>query len=136
MSSQGVDADAGLRLDEVMWLTTVNPSGQPQSSPVWFHWNGDDILLLSQPRAAKLTNIGHHPAVSVHLNGGDAGSTVVSIEATASVAEVVDAARLDRYVEKYQEAMHRIGTAADTYLADFSVAIVARPRRTRRFPSL
>jgi Pyridoxamine 5'-phosphate oxidase len=29
------------------WLTTVNPDGQPQSSPVWFIWDGGSLWLRS-----------------------------------------------------------------------------------------
>ena len=37
------DAHAAERLaSEIpVWLTTVNDQGQPQSSPVWFWWDGE-----------------------------------------------------------------------------------------------
>ncbi len=27
-----------LQSEPIIWLTTVTPSGQPQSTPVWFLW--------------------------------------------------------------------------------------------------
>ncbi|HEY3956589.1 MAG TPA: pyridoxamine 5'-phosphate oxidase family protein [Streptosporangiaceae bacterium] len=36
------------------WLATVRPDGQPQSSYVWFHFGGTDLMIASQPGAAKL----------------------------------------------------------------------------------
>jgi Pyridoxamine 5'-phosphate oxidase len=30
-----------LRTDLILWLTTVRPGGQPQSTPVWFHFDGE-----------------------------------------------------------------------------------------------
>jgi hypothetical protein len=31
-------ADGRLKSEPMIWLTTVTPSGQPQSTPVWFLW--------------------------------------------------------------------------------------------------
>jgi PPOX class probable F420-dependent enzyme len=126
-------AEARLRGDEVVWLTTVDDRGQPQSSPVWFHWNGTDALVLSRPDAPKVANIARHPAVSLHLNGGEAGTLVVSIEATAGMEERLTDARRSAYAEKYRDGVARLGTDAPSYFAEYSVAIVARPQRVRRF---
>jgi PPOX class probable F420-dependent enzyme len=130
------DAAERLRVDEVIWLTTVSPALQPQSSPVWFHWDGADVLVLSAPDATKLVNIGAHAAVALHLNGGEAGTTVVTIEGTARVAPTLAAARGDAYVDKYRSAIGRLGTDPVTYRRDFSVPIVVRADRVRRFRSL
>jgi PPOX class probable F420-dependent enzyme len=127
------DAHSRLRGDEVLWLTTVDDSGQPQSSPVWFHWDGEDALILSRPDAPKVANVEHHPQVSLHLNGGEAGTLVVSLEATAQVEPLVSAARRSAYAEKYRQGFVRLGTDASSYFAEFSTALVARPRRVRCF---
>jgi PPOX class probable F420-dependent enzyme len=127
------DAHSRLRGDEVLWLTTVDDSGQPQSSPVWFHWDGEDVLVLSRPDAAKVANIARHAAVSLHLNGGEAGTLVVSIEATATTGRPVDDARRSAYAAKYRHGFARLGTDADSYFAEFSTAIVAQPHRVRCF---
>jgi PPOX class probable F420-dependent enzyme len=126
-------ADARLRDDEVLWLTTVNDRGQPQSSPVWFHWDGTDALVLSRPAAPKVANIAGHPAVSLHLNGGGPGTLVVSIEATAGREARVSESRRSAYADKYRDGIARLGTDARSYFDEFSVAIVARPQRVRRF---
>jgi PPOX class probable F420-dependent enzyme len=127
------DAEDRLGHDEVLWLTTVNDRGQPQSSPVWFHWNGEDALVLSRPDAAKVANIAGQPAVSLHLNGGEAGTLVVSIEATASMAGQVSDSRRAAYGEKYEVGIARLGTDASSYFAEFSTPILARPHRVRCF---
>ena len=130
MRSEG---DARLRDEEVLWLTTVDAGGSPQSSPVWFHWDGEDVLVLSRPDAPKVANVEHHPAVSLHLNGGEAGTLVVSIEATAALTERVGDARRSAYAEKYRAGFARLGTDASGYFAEFSTALVARPHRVRCF---
>ena len=34
-----------LSADLIVWLTTVDASGQPQSTPVWFWWDGSTFLI-------------------------------------------------------------------------------------------
>jgi PPOX class probable F420-dependent enzyme len=46
------------------WLTTVRADGQPQSSYVWFHFDGDDIVVFSESGAAKIRNVQANPKVA------------------------------------------------------------------------
>jgi hypothetical protein len=39
-----------LRAEPVIWLTTVSGSGQPQSTPVWFLWEGARPGVVSAPQ--------------------------------------------------------------------------------------
>ena len=43
-----------LREEEVAWLTTVRPDGQPQSVSIWFLWDGETFLIYSQRGRQKL----------------------------------------------------------------------------------
>jgi len=74
-----------LRREEMIWITTVRGDGQPQTSAVWFHWDGTDFLLFSQPRAQKVRNLAAEPRVSLNLNGTGYGADLVIIEGTAEV---------------------------------------------------
>jgi hypothetical protein len=69
-----------LRNDEMIWLITVRADGQPQTSAVWFHWDGADFLLVSQPTAGKLRNIAGDPGVSLNLNGVGHGADLVVVD--------------------------------------------------------
>ncbi len=71
-----------LRADEVGWLTTVTAAGQPQSAPVWFVWDRDEVLLYSYRTAARNRNLRANPRVSFHLADHD-GSDIVSLEGEA-----------------------------------------------------
>ena len=83
--------DAGARALErlgdepIGWLTTVNPDGQPQSSPIWFLWVDDEILVYSRTRAPRNENIRERPLVSFNLNTDPAGDDVVTMEGTARI---------------------------------------------------
>jgi PPOX class probable F420-dependent enzyme len=53
-----------LAREVVIWLTTVRSDGQPQTSPVWFVWDGQSFLIYSIPRSQKVPNIRGNPRVS------------------------------------------------------------------------
>jgi PPOX class probable F420-dependent enzyme len=115
------------------WLTTVRRDGQPQSSYVWFHHDGRDILVASQPGAVKLRNIRANPKVSFHLDGDTDGGKVLSIEGTA---EVIDGEpppeRIAGYLAKYDEVIRtRLQSTPEVLHRDYSVGISIRPTRVR-----
>lgn len=65
----GKRVERRLREERIAWLTTVRRDGTPQPLPVWFLWDGDTILIYSQPNQQKLRNIRHNPKVSLNLDG-------------------------------------------------------------------
>jgi len=70
-TGSGARADGRLRREEVAWLTTVRPDGQPQSVPVWFLWDGASFLIYSRQGRQKLKNIARNPRVDLNLNSDD-----------------------------------------------------------------
>ena len=80
-------AHALKRLETAMaaWLTTVSPEGQPQSMPVWFTWDGTEILVYGDHRARRNRNLEANPKVSFHLPDNGQGQDIVSIEGTVQV---------------------------------------------------
>ena len=98
-----------LRREEMIWITTVRGDGQPQTSAVWFHWDGTDFLLFSQPRAQKVRNLAAEPRVSLNLNGTGYGADLVIIEGTAEILPDYasgpwpEPARAEAYYAKYEQ---------------------------------
>ena len=126
------EAGAGgrLREEEIAWLTTVRADGQPQSVPVWFLWDGETFLIYSQPGRQKLKNIARNPRVGLNLNSNAHGGDVVRAEGTAGV--VVDfppANEVGEYLEKYREAIARIGYEPQSFARAYSVALRVTPVR-------
>ena len=127
-------APAGrLASTQLAWLTTVRRDGQPQSSYVWFHFDGTDILVASQAGTAKLRNIQANPKVSFHLDGDGQGGGVLSIEGTA---EVIDdeppPERVAAYLAKYDEVIRtRLQTTPEALRRDFAATIRLVPSRVR-----
>ena len=131
-SPAGARADRRLRTEQILWLTTVRADGQPQASPVWFVWDGETLLIFSQPDAQKLRNLAANPRVAVHVDTDEAGEDVVTIDGTAAVdPDVPSSDQLEEYQVKYREGIQAIGTTPAELARDYSVAIRIRPTRVR-----
>lgn len=126
----GARAERRLREEEVAWLTTVRPDGQPQSVPVWFYWDGDTFLVYSRPGQRKLKNIGQDSRVGLNLNSNARGGDVVRVEGAAEVVpDVPPANEVVDYLEKYREAIARIGFDPENFARAYSVALRVTPER-------
>jgi PPOX class probable F420-dependent enzyme len=123
--------DTRLQTNLMAWLTTVSPSGKPDSVPVWFLLRGDDsILVYSQPAKKKLLNIDANPNVALGLDVTDIGRDVIRIEGTAVRAnDHPPADRVPDYVAKYVERIGAIFGTPERFAEAFSEAIVITPSR-------
>jgi PPOX class probable F420-dependent enzyme len=125
-------AEERLRSDVAAWLTTVSPDGQPQSTPVWFLWDGSTFLMYSRPDTPKLRNIEANPKVSLHLDGENEGTHVVTFDATAEVLrDQPPANRVAEYVEKYRQPIADLGWTPESFAADYSVPLRITPTRVQ-----
>ena len=121
-----------LEEDWIVWLTTVGVDGTPQPSPVWFLWDGETVLIYSQPNTPKLRNIAVNPRVSLSFNSNPYGGDVVIMTGEAWVdTDAPPANTLAPYVEKYSEGMQGIGLTPDEFTAAYSVPVRVRPASLR-----
>lgn len=128
----GVRAEQRLRDELIIWPTTVTAGGQPQTSPVWFLWDGETFLVYSKPGTAKMRNLGANPRVALHLDGNGRGGDVVVVEGIASHDSA--AARADgipEYVAKYAERIAANGWTPASFAADYNNAVRITPRSAR-----
>ncbi|WP_157988037.1 nitroreductase/quinone reductase family protein [Jiangella endophytica] len=132
-------ATARRRLDDEteIWITTVRVDGQPQTSLVGFLRDGDSVLVLSQPGAAKLRNLRANPRVSLHLDTDrtdGAGGGVLTLEGEAAVEEgPLDGDEAARYVDRYRAVIEQAGATPDDLLAGYSAVIRVTPTRVRLY---
>ena len=120
-----------LENDTVAWFTTVAPDGTPQTSPIWFLWDGAEILIysLESPRAR---NVSMHDRVSLHLDGNGLGGDIVIVEGVARIDDAAPNAAENRsYVAKYASAMEGHGWSPGWFAGRYSVPIRVRPTRFR-----
>ncbi|MDQ3781233.1 MAG: TIGR03667 family PPOX class F420-dependent oxidoreductase [Chloroflexota bacterium] len=128
----GARADQRLRDDLIGWLTTLGLDGTPQPSPIWFFWDGTEILIFSEPHTPKVRNIQRQPKVSLHLNGDEHGNNIVILTGEARIDEAApEADTAAAYTQKYQAGMESIGLTADEFAKTYSVAIRFSPAKLR-----
>jgi PPOX class probable F420-dependent enzyme len=125
-------ADARLRSEMVIWLTTVARSGQPQSSPVWFLWDGTEFLIYGSKDGQKTRNIAASPRVDLHLDGNGLGGGIVIVEGTARIdQEGPPAAAVADFVAKYNGLIESNGWTLEGFARDYPHVIRATPTRAR-----
>src|SRR5215467_4885970 len=73
----GQHAKRRLNEEKVIWLTTVDSRNAPQPRPVWFHWDGETLLIFSEPNKAKLRHVERNSRVALNFNTGEDGGDVV-----------------------------------------------------------
>ena len=56
-TSHGAHIAQRLRDDLIIWLATVRPDGRPHLVPVWFLWDGEAILIFSQPNQKMRSDV-------------------------------------------------------------------------------
>ena len=116
----------------IIWLTTVRPNGQPQTSPVWFLHDDGEILIYSKAGTARTANIAANPRVSLSLDGNGEGGDIVSIEGKARFdTGAPPADRMAAYREKYAGYISRNGWTPEWFGANYPTAIRIAPSRSR-----
>ena len=128
----GVNASKRLQTEHLIWLTTTSLDGTPQPNPVWFHWDGKTISVCSQPNSHKLRNISRNPKVSVNFQANEEGGDVIVLTGDASIDK--NPPKPDpRFIEKYREAIPKIGHTPESLAASYSVLIRILPSKLRGF---
>jgi PPOX class probable F420-dependent enzyme len=131
-SSIGRKVKRRLRQEQIIWLTTVDSHSAPQPRPVWFHWDGQTVLIFSQPTAAKVRHIAHNPRVALNFNTDADGGDVGVLIGDAQVAqEPVPPGRIKAYLRKYREGIKSIGMTPESLQEAYRVAILVAPRTVR-----
>ncbi len=130
----GRHAEQRLRTNSIGWLTTVGSDGRPYTVPVWFLWDGNTVLIFSQPEKQKIRNLRKNARVTLALDETKEGEDVVVVEGTAELLDNPDiSATQSAYVEKYGAMMQEMGSTPESMAAEYSVGIRLTPTRIRGF---
>ncbi len=132
-TQRGQHVEQRLNDDVIAWLTTVRPSGQPDSVPVWFLWQDGEIVVYSRPDQTKMRNLTENPKVTLTIDNTNGGGDVIRIEGTAVHDPNYPACHeIPVYVTKYAERMAYIGYGTpENFAQTYSAAIVITPTRFR-----
>jgi PPOX class probable F420-dependent enzyme len=128
----GKHVEQRLQSNIIAWLTTVGGDGRPYTVPVGFVWEGQTLLLFSQPKKQKLRNIRKNPRVTLALDETEQGNDVVIVEGRA---ELIDdpqiSVEMPAYVEKYGALVQSRGWTPESMAAEYSQAIRVTPTKFR-----
>lgn len=115
-----------LNSETIIWFTSVGNDLTPQPRPVWFVLDGDDVLIYSQPKAAKVAHIRLHPNVALHFNADQWGSdeTIIVLTGTATLEpDNTKGSLLPTYVKKYKKDIAELGMTTEQFAASYSIPI-------------
>lgn len=103
-------------------LATVRPDGAPQSSVMWFAWDGSRLRLTHTKSRQKFANLQAEPRVTLSIADTDDGYR--SLEVRGTVETITDD---DADASFYQSLQHRYGQRFPLTDADVRVVITIRP---------
>jgi hypothetical protein len=82
-------------------LAYVWTDGTPRVIPIWFHWNGREVIMATPPRAPKLKALAKNPKVSLTIDDNTFPHKVLLVRGTARLEPV------DGIVPEYATAAER-----------------------------
>ncbi|MFE2162113.1 PPOX class F420-dependent oxidoreductase [Streptomyces lydicus] len=82
-------------------VTTIQPDGSPQASPVWVKRDGDDLLISTTLGRRKERNIRRDPRVSVVVQPSDSPYTYAEVRGTATLTTEGGPELIDELSRKY-----------------------------------
>lgn len=127
----GVRAAHRLRTERVGWVTTVADDGTPVTSPIWFTWSGDEILMYSL-KSNRVRNISERTRVSFNLDGDGLGGNVVVIEGDAWIdRQMPSASENAEFLAKYQPVLDQYRWTPEWFADRYSVPIRITPTKYR-----
>lgn len=69
-------------------LAYVWTDGTPRVVPIWFHWNGREIVMASPPKAPKLKALAKNPKVSITIDENTFPHKVLLIRGSARLEAI------------------------------------------------
>jgi hypothetical protein len=64
-------------------LAYIATDGTPRVIPIWFHWNGTEIVMASPPKAPKVKALAKNPRVAITIDGNTFPHKVLLIRGNA-----------------------------------------------------
>ncbi|HEY1699333.1 MAG TPA: PPOX class F420-dependent oxidoreductase [Trebonia sp.] len=102
-------------------LATVRPDGSPQSSVMWFAWDGSVIRITHTRTRQKFANLAHEPRVALSI--ADPDDQYRFLEVRGTVESVTDD---DAEASFYKSLQHRYGM--DYPIRDAAVRVIVSIR--------
>lgn len=73
-------------------LAYIWTDGTPRVVPIWFHWNGKEVVMASPPKAPKLKALAKNPKVAITIDSNTFPHKVLSIRGSVRLQTLNDIA--------------------------------------------
>lgn len=82
-------------------VATIGPGGMPQSTPVWYAWDGANLKFSTTKTRQKYRNLLRNPKVSASITDPDAPYRYLEIRGVAEIEDDPDRTFMDELWRKY-----------------------------------
>ncbi len=69
-------------------LAYVASDGTPRVLPIWFYWNGRELILAPSPKAHKIKSLAKNPKVAVTIDDNSFPHKVLLVRGLATLQEM------------------------------------------------
>ena len=124
MSSQTLPESHTDLLEEANFahLATIRPDGSPQSSVMWFAWDGSRLRMTHTKTRQKIANLRNEPRVALSIVDSKDQYRFLEVRGTVESIENDDAT-----ASFYQSLQRRYGNTYPVRDADVRVIITIKP---------
>lgn len=96
------DLKSILQTKALAHVATVTPGGQPRTSPMWFEWDGERILLSHTKGRAKYRDVRENPRIALSIVDPDDPYRYVEIRGRVEVRDDPEKTLIHRLAKKYR----------------------------------
>jgi hypothetical protein len=105
------------------------PDGTPRVVPIWFHWNGTEVVMASPPDAPKLKALKPGTKVAITIDSNEWPNKVLLLRGPVEIDEV------DGIAPEYAAAAHRcMGQEGGDAFLDMAKNLVTKTARLKVKP--
>ena len=83
-------------------MSTIDPDGWPHTVPVWFMLDGDDVVVISVRKTAKIGHIQANPKGALQIGGDSNDGGGYLLRGTFSIEEDPDDVWMNKLIYRYE----------------------------------
>jgi PPOX class probable F420-dependent enzyme len=82
-------------------IATIGPGGEPQSTPVWYGWDGESLKFSNTKARQKYKNLKRNPHVAVSITDPDNPYRYLELRGIAEIEDDTDRSFVNEMARKY-----------------------------------
>lgn len=83
-------------------VATVTPGGSPRTSPMWFEWDGEHVLLSHTKARAKTRDVKANPRIALSIADPANPYRYLEIRGPVEIEDDPDKTLINRLAKKYR----------------------------------